>query len=111
MPTVSSSVNSAGNKYTSRGGAVAGTPVPREEFESHKSFTFWFMGGVLVFVVGTFLIEVNSMHRNYAQDKALALQNNQLNKDYFEKVLQLQNQIHEQKSELELLKARNVFLK
>lgn len=111
MATTSSSVNSAGNKYTSRGGAVAGTPVPREEFESHKSFTFWFMGGVLVFVVGTFLIEVNSIHRNYAQDKALALQNNQLNKDYFEKVLLLQHQYDELKLELAVLKAKNPFLK
>lgn len=93
------------------GRSVTGVFVGREEFDSHKSFILVFTSAVMLFVVVTFLMEISSMHRNYEQDKSLALQNNQLNKDYFDKVLLLQNQVNELKNQYDVLKARNSYLK
>ncbi|MFA7191846.1 MAG: hypothetical protein WC089_00905 [Candidatus Paceibacterota bacterium] len=69
------------------------------------------MIAVVIFVVITFWIELSSMHRNYEQDKSLMLQNNELNKDYFDKVLLLNNEIQDIKTNLEVLKAKNSYLK
>jgi hypothetical protein len=90
---------------------VPGVYVDRQEYNDHKNSMFSFMGGILLFVVITFVVEITSMHRNYAQDKALALQNNQLNKDYFEKILELQREVDELRTDSAVLRAKNSFLK
>ena len=69
------------------------------------------MVGIVIFVVVTFWIELSAMHRNYEQDKPILLQNNQLNKDYFDKILFLNNEIQDIKTQVEVLKARNSYLK
>lgn len=90
----------------------------RKEFEglaekqkSDQNILLAIMAGVVIFVVITFWIELSAMHRNYEQDKPILLQNNQLNKDYFDKVLFLNNEIQDLKTQIEVLKARNSYLK
>jgi len=76
-----------------------------------RSLFSWIMSGIVIFVVITFWIELSGMHRNYEQDKSLMLQNNQLNKDYFEKVLFLNNEIQDIKIQFEVFRARDSYLK
>ncbi|MEW6407801.1 MAG: hypothetical protein AB1465_03865 [Patescibacteria group bacterium] len=90
----------------------------REEFKSlaekqksDQGILLAIMAGIVVFVVVTFWIEIIAVHRNYNQDKSVILQNNQLNKDYFDKVLLLNNEIQDLKTQIEVLKARNSYLK
>ncbi len=90
----------------------------RKEFEglaekqkSDQNILLVIMAGVVIFVVITFWIELSATHRNYEQDKSILLQNNQLNKDYFDKVLFLNNEIQDIKIQIEVLKARNSYLK
>lgn len=90
----------------------------REEFKglaekqkSDQNILLTIMGVVVIFVVVTFWFELFTTHRNYEQDKSLMLQNNQLNKDYFDKVLFLNNEIQDFKMQIEVLKARNSYLK
>ena len=82
-----------------------------ESQRSSQNLLLTIMVGVVFFVVITFFIELSAMHRNYAQDKSILQQNNQLNKDYFEKVLFLNNEVHVLKTQIEVLKARNPYLK
>jgi len=98
-------------------GQSSGYPT-REEFKglaekqkSDQNILLGIMAGVVIFVVITFWIELSALHRNYAQDKSLMLQNNQLNKDYFDKVLFLNNEIQNIKTQIEVLRARNSYLK
>ncbi|MCK9578401.1 hypothetical protein M0R01_02830 [bacterium] len=90
----------------------------KEEFDrlaekqtSDIKFIFMLMVGIIVFVVVTFLIEVTCMNLNYIQDKTILLQYNQQNKDYFDKVLLLNNEIQDMKIKSEVLKAKNPYLK
>ena len=82
-----------------------------EKQKSDQNILLGIMAGVVIFVVITFWIELSALHRNYAQDKSLMLQNNQLNKDYFDKVLFLNNEIQNIKTQIEVLRARNSYLK
>jgi hypothetical protein len=88
--------------------------VPRDEWNLHKeqihkdnNLLMTIMASLVAFVAITFIVEIAAMHRNYASDKSLALQNNQLNKDYFDKVLLLQTQISDLKTQLEITKVKN----
>lgn len=90
----------------------------RKEFEgltekqkSDQNILLIIMAGVVIFVVITFWIELSAVHRNYEQDKSILLQNNQLNKDYFDKVLFLNNEIQDIKTQVEVLRAKNPYLK
>ncbi|OGF80663.1 hypothetical protein A2W48_01160 [Candidatus Giovannonibacteria bacterium RIFCSPHIGHO2_12_44_12] len=76
-----------------------------------QNLLLWIMGGIVVVVVITFWMETNNMHINYVQDKSILLQNNQLNKDYFDKVLFLNNEVKDLKTQIEVLRARNPYLK
>lgn len=79
--------------------------------QSDQNLLYTIMAGVVVFVVVTLWIELSAMHRNYAQDKTILIENNQQNKDYFDKVLFLNNEVQDLKMQLEILKARNSYLK
>ena len=99
-------------------GQSSANPITREEFKglvekqkSDQNILLIIMAGVVIFVVVTFWIELSTMHRNYTQDKTILLQNNQLNKEYFDKVLFLNNEIQDLKTQIEILKARNSYLK
>ena len=72
-----------------------------EKQKSDQNILLAVMAGIMIFVVVTFWIELSAMHRNYEMDKSILLQNNQLNKDYFEKVLFLSDQINELKLKIE----------
>ncbi|MDD5739065.1 MAG: hypothetical protein PHY72_04080 [Candidatus Pacebacteria bacterium] len=82
-----------------------------EKQKSDQNILLAIMAGVVIFVVITFWIELSATHRNYEQDKTILLQNNQLNKDYFDKVLFLNNEIQDFKAQIEVLRARNSYLK
>jgi|SRR3989344_8033340 len=82
-----------------------------EKQKSDQNLILAIMAGVVLVVVITFWVETTAMHRNYVQDKSLLLQNNQLNKDYFEKVLFLNNEIQDLKTQIEVLRAKNSYLK
>lgn len=83
----------------------------KEEVKSSQNFLLAIMIGVVIFVVITFWIELSAMHRNYAQDKSILLQNNQFSKDYFDKVLFLNNEIQDFKTQIENLKIQIQNLK
>lgn len=86
-----------------------------EKQKSDQNILLGIMAGVVIFVAVTFWIETSAVHRNYAQDKSIllqtSLQNNQLNKDYFDKVLFLNNEVQNLKIQLEVLRAKNSYLK
>jgi len=82
-----------------------------EQQKSDKNTLWIIMTGVVIFVVVTFLVELITLSINYSQDKSILLQNNQLNKDYFDKVLFLNNEVQDVKTQIETLKARNPYLK
>ena len=69
------------------------------------------MGGVVIFVVISFFIELVNLHIDYAQDKSLAEQNNEIIKDYSDQILQLNNKIQSLSTQLQLLEAKNPYLK
>jgi len=106
------------NIFTVDGGNVTGSFNPKQAFETlsnaqdkDRTLLFGIMAGVVIFVVVTFWIELLSMNRTYEQDKTALLQNNQQNKDYFDKVLLLNNEIQDFNTQLEVLKAKNSYLK
>lgn len=110
-------VSGESNETTSGIGQSSAYPS-RKEFEglaekqrSDQNILMAIMAGVVIFVVVTFWIELSAVHRNYGQDKSILLQNNQLNKDYFDKVLFLNNEVQDIKTQMEVLKARNSYLK
>jgi|GEM_PF-3076899 len=82
-----------------------------EKQKTDQNILLAIMAGVVIFVVVTFWIELSAIHRNYEQDKTILLQSNQQNKDYFDKVLFLNNEFQEVKTQLEILKAKNSYLK
>lgn len=113
-----SSSSSTGGKVFRGGGTVTATPISREEFaalsekqRSDQYLLLTIMSAVVTFVVVTFWIEISAMHRNYAQDKSILSQCNQQNKDYFDKVLFLNNELQDIKMQFEVLKAKNSYLK
>ncbi len=90
----------------------------REEFKglvekqkSDQNTLLLIMMAVVVVVIINFWMQSSNMAENYIQDKSLMLQNNQLNKDYFDKILFLNNEIQDLKTQLEVLKACNSYLK
>jgi len=107
QPQSSSGESSVGVGQSSAYPTKAEFDTLAEKQKSDQNLLLVIMAGVVIFVAITFWIELSAMHRNYAEDKSLANQNNELNKTYFDKVLFLNNQISELRQELELLKARN----
>ncbi|OGD31878.1 hypothetical protein A3C91_00375 [Candidatus Azambacteria bacterium RIFCSPHIGHO2_02_FULL_52_12] len=109
---------SAENAPTTAGVGQSSAYPTKEEFKglvekqkSDQNILLVIMAGVVIFIVVTFWLELYAVNRNYAQDKSLMLQNNQLNKDYFDKVLFLNNEIQDLKTKIEVLRARNSYLK
>jgi len=80
------------------------------DVKSSQNLLLGIMVGVVIFVVITFWIELIAIHRDNFQDKSILLQNNELNKDYFDKVLILNNEIQDLKTQIEVLRARNSYL-
>ena len=110
-------VSGESNETTAGIGQSSAYPS-RREFEglaekqkSDQNILLVIMAGVVIFVVITFWIELVSMHKNYEQDKSILLQSSQQNKDYFDKVLFLNNEIQNIKTQIDVLKARNSYLK
>lgn len=83
----------------------------KEDVQRSQNFLMAIIVGIVVFIVVTFWFELFTTHKNYEQDKSLMLQNNQLNKDYFDKVLFLNNEIQDLKIQFEVLMAKNSYLK
>jgi len=111
-PKAKTSVSGESSETTASFGQSGANPT-RKEFDtlaekqkSDQNIIVAIMVGIVVFVVVTLWIELFSMHNNYEQDKSILLQNNQLNKDYFDKVLLLNNEIQDVKTQVELLKAQ-----
>ena len=96
-------------------------PVTRKEWsyltekqKNDQGILMWIMGVIVIFVVVTFWIELIAIHFNDFQDKSILQQNNQLNKDYSEKQIEMNDKINQQKieinsfqSQLEILKIKN----
>lgn len=100
VPTTSSDVERSSGETTAYAtkGDVEGLA---EKQKSDNTLLLIIMASVVIFVVVTFWLELSSMHRNYQQDKSLMLQNNQLNKDYFDKILFLNNEVQDMQNELD----------
>lgn len=111
QPTIVSGESSVGVGESTAYATKAEVKSLAEKQRSDQNLLLAIMAGVVIFVVVTFWLELSAMHRNYIQDKSLLLQNNQLNKDYFDKVLLLNNEIQDLKTQIEVLKARNPNLK
>lgn len=78
----------------------------------------YFFIGLVIFVAVTFLIEIYTMNLDRIKDKDLYLKYNDLYQQYAEKNSELGEKIFEQrieinnfKNELELLRAKNQYLK
>lgn len=106
------------NNITTEQGEVVAPFNPEQAFknlsekqdkETHLLLTV--MGGLVIFVVITFWIELSSMHRNYFEDKVILLQNNETMREYYEKNLFMNNEVQNIKKELEILRAKNPYLK
>lgn len=96
-------MNSDEPKSGSQTPTITGYSGSREEIKR----IYWFLGGVVLFVVITFWIELISLHWNNAKDKSMMLQNNQMNKDYFDKVLLLNDKVNNLNTSIEVMKTRN----
>lgn len=104
----------------SSGGAVTvqGTYNPKQEIEKLRSdskkdlekinYLFY---GLVIFVTISFLIEIYSMNMDRIKDKDLYLNYNTMYKDFFDAQIQQQKDIQDIKMSVELLKAKNPYLK
>jgi len=104
----------------SSGGAITfqGTYNPQQEIEKLRgdnkkdlekiNYLFY---GLVIFVAISFLIEIYSMNMDRIKDKDLYLNYNSMYKDFFDAQTQQQKDVQDIKTSVELLKAKNPYLK
>lgn len=83
----------------------------RQEQQSDKHLLLQVMSGIVIFVAITFTVEVVFLHMNYAQDKYLCTLNNEIVRDYTQSSVENIRTLNEIRTDFEILKARNSYLK